>query len=66
MEKYCKAEQAKDDKIIRPKRIACWIIRLHTHSEHVILIAHTHKHTHTHAHTHTALKPFDVTTSVKW
>ena len=40
MEKYCRAEQATDDNIIRRMRIARWIPKAtNIHSEYVILIA---------------------------
>jgi hypothetical protein len=41
MEKYCTAEQATDDNIIRRMRIACWITKAtDTHSQYVILLLH--------------------------
>ena len=40
MEKYCRAEQAADDSIIRRMRIGWWITKAtNIHSEYVILIA---------------------------
>jgi hypothetical protein len=40
VEKYSRAGQDTDDKIIRRMRIACWIPKAtNTHSEYVILIA---------------------------